>query len=73
MAEKLYTHNNKISSVFSPFSLRLHDLSSILLIDGLDEGHIVHITTIGVLKLLTISYSEERGGNVILYSDLLNT
>ena len=49
------------SCAFSPFSLSPHDLPSILLIDGLDEGHIVYITTIEVLKL-TISYREERGG-----------
>lgn len=34
-----------------PWRFLLHRLSSVLLINGLDEGHIVHITTIGVLEL----------------------
>ena len=29
----------------------LHGLSSVLLINGLDEGDIAHITTIGALEL----------------------
>ena len=35
----------------APRCFLLHGLSSVFLINGLDEGHIVHITTIGVLEL----------------------
>ena len=41
-----------IQNYFSvPWCFLLHRLSSVLLINGLDEGYIVHIATIGVLEL----------------------
>ena len=40
----MYTH-------YPPLLLLLHDLSSVLLVDGLYEGNIVHVPSIRVLKL----------------------
>ena len=44
----------------SPLLLLLHDLSSVLLVDSLYEGNVVHVPSIRVLKLTHYQLHQDR-------------